>query len=1193
MSFEISLFEPEVADYVHIDENGNFHLLLPFATGESMSLDNTCKLHKELKRFLGQQSDKCGKSAETILQEYKTALELDIALLKGVNTDLVAQKTKRLQQVNAYLKMLKEVQNEWGINATQTKAQFPKKMSTLLQRRTNCLGVRFSPRVEDPRLYAESPIFEMARRGQDHEDFSRRGIEHAGLGPQIRKTVVQKLGKGTLSNPQTRDKIKNEILNSCKKLSADDSTEENEVQSNSQITSAQRVLSQHLQSHYGEINTCRSLTDGRLINLAYLKSLGMGEEPEVILDYILRAAVKYEHTGFRSRFFNPALKQYEQEYPNSTDEVPDKRAFDRLVAILNEQLKSVDVEASLSLVEFYKIHSTSKNKIRSLDGFSPEAVLRAAWDQVGGILWQKKPNIFMPMDDINDMKSAEAQAENISNITQFFLAQVALYCRENGLLVNGEKNLGAVFDQESHRERIADIVVDEIIAKGPAEDKLLDYISSLSCRSDLGLRKELTTEQRAAIKEQFYARYSIFALSSGFASDDPHDKNFDEFFIFLPEKQTGDFFTHSNRISVHFVDLIDFPMSTVAELPKTLKLGKNRVLPRQNPGVGSKLTFQDLLKFLDEDKVGFFNKLVKRQLAVNSKKVKPFDADELEQLKRHRNWLQIRESVYLIHFDKLIELLNEDDILEDFKNIVRYKKENTKNFTFNSDLLAQLKSHQKWPEICEVVYEVNPPTYDDIEEFLVQGKREQFERVVRGQLKNKEFKLEEFVDKLRGRREWPAVRAFIYGLMPTLEEMMLFDLLCDDSLQPLKDVVTQHMQKNKEFSFSEDILRNLRDHQQWKEFREFVFSINFASNEDLINLLDEDVALFKSVVTTQIDINEDFQFTQLVDQLRAHPQWKDIRDFVFGITSPNDADYIELLTDSVDTFKKIVNQEIKKNSRFKFNRDVLDLLKAHERWVDIREFVFSIIQPSSEDLMALLSDSADAFKRVFNEAHKHSAPKFSDFLLDLLRRNKNWDKIGEFVCEIQIPNYKAIREYLNAGRFPDAYKAFGDWDNVLLTTDRNALIDGLYVDPDSFEHVDLLSSWAVTKPGMNYTDENYINACNYYLQHLTQSVVEHASDNLAKEKRTIVLNALHELLDYDKDIVVRRERFHDVLVQGKETLVKRRDTAFDEFIAKLGFLGKIIACVANVFRNRFFAPVDGEKLLEEVGVELQTGPSLS
>src|SRR3989338_1055034 len=104
-----TLREPISARYIHINPLTNqIHLLVPIVGGQEISTDNTCQSTAALKEFF------TNGAAQRELNTYKSALEVDLQLLSDVHP-LKASKQARLEQINAYIKAVKEMTGQYSV----------------------------------------------------------------------------------------------------------------------------------------------------------------------------------------------------------------------------------------------------------------------------------------------------------------------------------------------------------------------------------------------------------------------------------------------------------------------------------------------------------------------------------------------------------------------------------------------------------------------------------------------------------------------------------------------------------------------------------------------------------------------------------------------------------------------------------------------------------------------------------------------------------------------------------------------------------------------------------------------------------------------------------------------------------------------------------------------------------------------
>ena len=131
-------------------------------------------------------------------------------------------------------------------------------------------------------------------------------------------------------------------------------------------------------------------------------------------------------------------------------------------------------------------------------------------------------------------------AEELSIITQFFLASVNIYCRAHAISLI---NFGAVLDDSKDlSDSIAGIVLS--IDNGKSiEDALLDLVNNN--KEAFGLSRELAPADRGEIKKKFTENYAQI-------KDSPH---FDEFTL-LDDTKPGPFISHQGSICLNFAEFV-------------------------------------------------------------------------------------------------------------------------------------------------------------------------------------------------------------------------------------------------------------------------------------------------------------------------------------------------------------------------------------------------------------------------------------------------------------------------------------------------------------------------------------------------------------------------------------------------------------------------------------------------------------
>ncbi len=250
----------------------------------------------------------------------------------------------------------------------------------------------------------------------------------------------------------------------------------------------------------------------------------------------------------------------------------------------------------------------------------------------------KQNNIFRPDDKL----TAEKNSEQLAMASEFFLANINIYCRAQGL---SSKNFGPELDKKA--EDIAKRIAATISANGSVEEELFKIINEL--KRPLGLSRALNDEDKIKIKAEFTVQYNTI-------KDSPH---LDEFIFFLPEVQ-GDFFNHKNRISLPFLDLITTTLpdlrrdeqAAITQLMSAHQLQDNvralkakplRALQANNPIATS--TFQSFLQSINDRTYSHCANYLCSQIQKKSDLTTQLSFKELDALLNHPKWAQMERVI--------------------------------------------------------------------------------------------------------------------------------------------------------------------------------------------------------------------------------------------------------------------------------------------------------------------------------------------------------------------------------------------------------------------------------------------------------------------------------------------------------------------------------------------------------------------
>ena len=108
---KLPLKEPVFANYLHVDPDNTEHVFMPVVSGTAIGLDNTCKAVYSLQEFFGiGRNSNVQATLKSELLAYQESLHSNLSLLGKGNEQLIQQKQQRLSQINAYLEIIKALE---------------------------------------------------------------------------------------------------------------------------------------------------------------------------------------------------------------------------------------------------------------------------------------------------------------------------------------------------------------------------------------------------------------------------------------------------------------------------------------------------------------------------------------------------------------------------------------------------------------------------------------------------------------------------------------------------------------------------------------------------------------------------------------------------------------------------------------------------------------------------------------------------------------------------------------------------------------------------------------------------------------------------------------------------------------------------------------------------------------------------
>ncbi|HAT1879852.1 TPA: hypothetical protein ACGAEL_000771 [Legionella pneumophila] len=542
--------EPVAPRYIYINPQTNVvHLLMPVMSGTEIGLDNTCKSVYSLLEFFCLLGANQQSAASMILKNYQEGLAFDIKY--HPNSEQKALKEQRLVQINMYLRLLQQVQQEEQITNPLKLIfpTYPAALESLMQAsEANLHSVILRPEEQDVQLRttAISPVFSA------HHDTMVNGqrIEKKSSLYEILSNSYE----GLVFIPKSKEQLIERVLSKC----ADSPVDFEHIRA---------MLTQETKAYLG-IEESFNQTQGN----RYAPSAPVNQ---AYIDGELMISAEYPATP--------------QDYLNALLEYCTPNLFD-------------NIEES----PFYTIN----NK------------------------------------------------ERLSILTQFFLAELNIICREEGI---AETNFGQILEANPELiNNLAKCVKQALTGYQSVEDALINYVNQH--RDDFQFTSPIPQYSFPKLKERFNSHYKQI-------KDSPH---FDEFMLLSTKK--GLFFAHQGCIATHFAhfmnalffnDILDENTKTflqsVQQDFETIDKFENTI-PHQNTHInaGMKEAVLDLSSMDNEALQDLYED-------INSYQDSNLKEALLAQLKQERPdfKLQMNAKIFLQHVaygeqDEAEELLNKD-----------------------------------------------------------------------------------------------------------------------------------------------------------------------------------------------------------------------------------------------------------------------------------------------------------------------------------------------------------------------------------------------------------------------------------------------------------------------------------------------------------------------------------------------------
>lgn len=441
--------EPLIPNYIYVNpETNTVHLLPPMVRGNRIGMDNTCKSLRSMGEFFGfykydgDDPRHVAKPALAELEKYKLALEHDIKL--DLIPFLTAQKRKRLEQIDLYIKALKAMkQNSYSLSdLNHDHPRYPVWMLPLLSTKTNLFSMLLRPEIMDGYTRFENSVIFSIGRG------SYRSALSAAMHSEYASLIIK---SATISSGQQNPR--------------------------------ERLTQAVVQSQAGKVVNFRAIQ-----NALTTQAKGLFN-----VDVDFRFTVQVNSTFAPNGTF---ISQTTSKIPVTQTYIDELMGFDET--------------------------ATVKDYVDALLGSCAQEL----WDTLTS-------SSFSIQND-------QYAREKMSILTQFFLAELNIYCYANDL---STANFGKVIEKSLSLSGQIPKVVKAALASGKSVERaLFDLINTHG--QQFGLSAPLDDTAFNQVREDFESDYKTISKS-------PH---FDEFVVLVDKP--GVFKTHQGAICIDFARLI-------------------------------------------------------------------------------------------------------------------------------------------------------------------------------------------------------------------------------------------------------------------------------------------------------------------------------------------------------------------------------------------------------------------------------------------------------------------------------------------------------------------------------------------------------------------------------------------------------------------------------------------------------------
>ena len=296
--------------------------------------------------------------------------------------------------------------------------------------------------------------------------------------------------------------------------------------------------------------------------------------------------------------------------------LPPSPTFQDIQRVLTEQCQTlfgitVDFNHHFKRInERVEKHPVDKAYIDGLmrygGGTSPEEYVDALlhfcaenlWIQIPTPPFYKVSNIAEGLTLGEKRNAITERTERLSILTQFFLANMNVYCRAKGISI---QNVGVILDKSPDLSNELTAIVYMALGAGVSvENSVCDFFNAHT--AEFGLSRSLNRQDATAIQQKFERTYQTVTATK-------ENSHMDDFMILDCEAtgETAQFVTHQGAICVDFAEIID-PVAASANRDYFDAIRADFAnhpieIPQQNAGIAGVVDLEpeDLLARINDD----------------------------------------------------------------------------------------------------------------------------------------------------------------------------------------------------------------------------------------------------------------------------------------------------------------------------------------------------------------------------------------------------------------------------------------------------------------------------------------------------------------------------------------------------------------------------------------------------------------